>query len=162
VTSASRPTATLPFTRSQAKPASGRPPGPARTAGPAGLDDREPFLPEGVARGKSGDNAASPLPAVGVFDHDCVAATALLVAHLVIAAGIAAGAVMVVRAAEKNSRERLLALTAAVIVAVTIGAGVLTLATKSNWWSYLMAVGFLGGFLAYGALLGGRKRDRVS
>jgi amino acid permease len=38
-------------------------------------------------------------------------------------------------------------------VAVTIGAGVLALATKSNWWSYLMAVGFLASLLIYFVLV---------
>lgn len=82
-----------------------------------------------------------------------IATTVLLVAHVVIAVGIAVGAIETVRVAAMSSTERALSLTAAAVVAATIGAGVLTLATKSNWWSYLMAAGFLASLLIYVALL---------
>jgi hypothetical protein len=39
-----------------------------------------------------------------------------------------------------------------VLIAVTFIAGVLTLWLKSDWWSYAMALGFIGSFLSYGSL----------
>ncbi|HYZ51956.1 MAG TPA: hypothetical protein VE733_00380 [Streptosporangiaceae bacterium] len=38
-------------------------------------------------------------------------------------------------------------------IAVAVAAGILTLAIKSNWWSYAMAAGFIAAVLAYGSLL---------
>ena len=45
------------------------------------------------------------------------------------------------------------AITGAAAIAVAVGAGILTLITKNNWWSYTMAVGFIAALLAYGNLL---------
>jgi len=45
------------------------------------------------------------------------------------------------------------AITGAAAIAVAVVAGILTLATKNNWWSYTMAVGFIAALLAYGNLL---------
>jgi hypothetical protein len=36
---------------------------------------------------------------------------------------------------------------------LTFGAGVTTLITNSNWWSYAMAVGFIVALLGYVSLL---------
>jgi len=81
------------------------------------------------------------------------ASTVFLVAHVVIALGMAAGAVMVIRAgAGPRSRWRLETWGAAAI-AVTIAAGILTMVTKSNWWSYVLALGFIASLLTYGGLL---------
>ncbi len=81
------------------------------------------------------------------------ARTVFLVAHVVIALGMAAGAVMVIRAgAGPRSRWRLETWGAAAI-AVTIAAGILTMVTKSNWWSYVLALGFIASLLTYGGLL---------
>ena len=41
----------------------------------------------------------------------------------------------------------------AAAIAATIAAGVLTMITKSNWWSYAMAAGFIASLLIYGGLL---------
>lgn len=90
-----------------------------------------------------------------------VATTVLLVGHIVVAIAIAIGALEAVRAAEKGGRERRLALIGAAVVVVTIGAGALTVATSSNWWSYLMAVGFLAALLIYVALLVRAPRERA-
>ncbi len=38
-------------------------------------------------------------------------------------------------------------------ITVTVAAGILTTITKSNWWSYLMALGFITSLLIYGSLL---------
>jgi len=45
------------------------------------------------------------------------------------------------------------AITGAAAIAVAVVAGILTLITKNNWWSYTMAVGFIAALLAYGSLL---------
>ena len=44
------------------------------------------------------------------------------------------------------------AITGAAAIAVAVGAGILTLITKNNWWSYTMAVGFIAALLASAAL----------
>jgi hypothetical protein len=36
---------------------------------------------------------------------------------------------------------------------VTVAAGILTMLTTSNWWSFAMAAGFIAAFLIYGNLL---------
>ena len=45
------------------------------------------------------------------------------------------------------------AITGAAAIAVAVGAGILTLITKNNWWSYTTAVGFITALPAYGSLL---------
>lgn len=42
---------------------------------------------------------------------------------------------------------------AGVLVAFIAGVFVMATTTGDSWWSYLMTIGFLGAFLAYGALL---------
>ena len=65
-----------------------------------------------------------------------------------------AGAFVVVRAAARaGSRWRRLAIWGAAAIVVTVGAGILTLITKSNWWSYAMAVGFIASLLIYGGIV---------
>lgn len=41
----------------------------------------------------------------------------------------------------------------AAAIAAALAAGVLTTITKSNWWSYAMAAGFVASLLSYGSLL---------
>ncbi len=87
-----------------------------------------------------------------------IASTVLLAAHVLIALGLAAGAVMVIRAAAGGgTRQRQLAWWSAAIIAVTIAAGVLTTITKSNGWSYAMAAGFVVSLGLYAGLLAGGK-----
>ncbi|MBO0774910.1 MAG: hypothetical protein J2P34_01240, partial [Actinobacteria bacterium] len=38
-------------------------------------------------------------------------------------------------------------------IGVTVTAGILTLLTSSNWWSYAMAAGFAAALLTYASLL---------
>ena len=41
----------------------------------------------------------------------------------------------------------------ATAIAMAAAAGILTLITKGDWWSYAMAVGFIAALLASGSLL---------
>ena len=80
--------------------------------------------------------------------------TVLLGLHVVVAIGLLAGAVMVIRAARGGGkRPRQLARAGAVLIGLTVIAGVMTVITKNNWWSYTMAVGFIASMLLYGSLL---------
>jgi hypothetical protein len=83
-----------------------------------------------------------------------VASIAFLAAHVLVAVGLVAGTVMVQRAASRlRGRYRRQAITGTAAVTVAVVAGILTLIIKSNWWSYLMAVGFIAALLANGSLL---------
>ena len=81
------------------------------------------------------------------------ATIAFLAAHIVVAAGLLAFAVVIVRAAARAGRWRRPAIWGAAAIVVTVGAGILTLITKSNWWSYAMAVGFTASLLIYGGIV---------
>lgn len=83
-----------------------------------------------------------------------VASIAFLAAHALIALGLVAGTVMLLQAAARvGGRWRGQALAEATAIAVAVAAGILTLITKDNWWSYAMAVGFIAALLAGGSLL---------
>jgi len=83
-----------------------------------------------------------------------VASLAFLAAHTLIALGLVLGAVMLLRAtSDGRSTWRRLAILGATAISVTTAAGVLTLLTKSNWWSYAMAAGFIAALLIYGSIL---------
>ncbi|HLO31468.1 MAG TPA: hypothetical protein VK249_20120 [Anaerolineales bacterium] len=73
--------------------------------------------------------------------------------HVLIAVGLVIGSVitlrLTLRAAPQLGR---LAWIGLALIAVTFGAGVLTVWLKSDWWSYVMALGFIGSFLIYGSL----------
>jgi hypothetical protein len=78
----------------------------------------------------------------------------LLGLHIVAAIGLIGGAVMVIRAARGGGdRRRQLARSGAVLIGLTVIAGVMTVITKNNWWSYTMATGFIASVLLYGSLL---------
>jgi len=80
--------------------------------------------------------------------------TVLLGLHVVVAIGLLAGAVMVIRAARGGGkRPRQLARSGAVLIGLTVIAGIMTVITKNNWWSYTMAAGFIASMLLYGSLL---------
>jgi hypothetical protein len=69
-----------------------------------------------------------------------LASIALLAAHALIAFGIAVGTVLLLRAAARlGGRWRRQATAGAAAIAVAVAAGILTLTTGSNWWSYAMA-----------------------
>ena len=83
-----------------------------------------------------------------------LASIAFLAAHALIALGLLVGTTMLLRAATGlGGRWRRLATAGAVAIVAAFVAGVLTLITKNNWWSYTMAVGFIAALLAYGSLL---------
>jgi hypothetical protein len=82
------------------------------------------------------------------------ATTVFLAAHALITLGLLAGAVMIIRAAGRpRAPSRQLATGGAIAIAATTAAGILTMTTKSNWWSYSMALGFITSLLVYGSLL---------
>jgi hypothetical protein len=80
------------------------------------------------------------------------ATAVFLAAHVLITLGLLAGAVMIIRAAAR-APSRPLAIEGAIAIAATTAAGIFTMITKSNRWSYTMALGFIASLLAYGGLL---------
>ena|SRR5437868_3143117 len=86
--------------------------------------------------------------------------TVFVVLHSLIALGLAFGAVQVFRLARPaDQRTRQLATYGLIAIVATIVAGIATLSTKNNWWSYAMAVGFASALLMYGGLLLGRAKQ---
>jgi hypothetical protein len=79
--------------------------------------------------------------------------SALLGLHVLVGVALIGGAAGVVRAARGSDRQRRLARWGAAAIVLTFGAGVTTLITNSNWWSYAMAVGFVVSLLVYGGLV---------
>ena len=73
--------------------------------------------------------------------------------HVLIAVGLVIGSVITLRLTRSAAPQlgRLAGIGVALIV-VTFIAGVLTVWLKNDWWSYVMALGFIGSFLIYGAL----------
>lgn len=83
-----------------------------------------------------------------------IAGLAFLAAHVLIALGLVLRAVMILRAIPRGSGMwRKQAILGAAAISATTAAGVLTLLTKSNWWSYAMAAGFITALLTYGSIL---------
>jgi heme A synthase len=74
--------------------------------------------------------------------------------HVVVAIALAAVAVRTVRAARSSGEGVLrLARGGAAMIGLTFAAGVITVITNNDWWSYAMAVGFIASLLVYGSLL---------
>ena len=73
--------------------------------------------------------------------------------HALIGVGLVIGSVTTLRLTRSAAPQlgRLAGIGVA-LIAVTFIAGVLTLWLKSDWWSYIMALGFIGSFLIYGSL----------
>lgn len=81
------------------------------------------------------------------------ATTVFLALHALVAAGLLGHAVLIIMVAQKADPTRLRqAAAGASAIVITFIAGVATLYTKSNWWSFIMAAGFLASFLIYGHL----------
>lgn len=81
------------------------------------------------------------------------ASNIFLILHMLVAIGLIVGAIRIVISAQKQEKTILtLAKVGSAAIGVAVIAGILTLATKSNWWSYLMAVGFIAGIGVYGRL----------
>lgn len=81
------------------------------------------------------------------------ASNVLLGLHVLVAIVLIAGAAGVIRAARGSDRQKRLARWGAAAIVLTFGAGITTLITNSNWWSYAMAVGFIVALLVYVSLL---------
>ncbi len=71
--------------------------------------------------------------------------------HVLISLGLLVGAGLTIRLAGTNLRR--LAGIGALLGVITFLAGILTLAFDNNWWSYLMAAGFIASYLVYIRLL---------
>lgn len=77
----------------------------------------------------------------------------LLGLHVLISLGLLVGAGISLSLARKAGEPFVrFAWIGATGIAITVTAGILTTATKSNWWSYLMALGFMASLLLYGAV----------
>jgi len=82
-----------------------------------------------------------------------VATTIFLILHVLLGIALLASAVLVVRAASRTSGGMgTLAVSAATLLVVSFVAGILTLASGNDWWSFLMAAGFILSLLVYGSL----------
>ena len=82
-----------------------------------------------------------------------VATMIFLGVHVAIGIGLVIGSLLAVkRASAVAPRFVRHAWMGVAVVAITFISGVLVMATESNWWSYLMATGFLAAFLLYGAM----------
>lgn len=82
------------------------------------------------------------------------ASIGILSAHVVVTAGLVAGAALIIRATAGTQRwRRWLARGGAAAIGAAAVAGIITLITRSGWWSYGMAVGFTAALAAYGGLL---------
>ena len=83
-----------------------------------------------------------------------LASMVFLAVHALIALGLVIGSVLLLRAAARlGGRWRGQGIAGAAAIAMAVAAGILTVITSSNWWSYAMAVGFIAAVLAYGSLL---------
>jgi peptidoglycan/LPS O-acetylase OafA/YrhL len=81
------------------------------------------------------------------------ATTTFLILHALVGLGLLGGGFAALRpAATLGGRAKTLTQAGLLVVLVTVVAGILTSATKSNWWSYLMAAGFLAALYIYGSL----------
>jgi len=82
------------------------------------------------------------------------ASNVLLGLHALVAIALVALAVRIIRAARASGEgSRRLVHWGAATTGLTFVAGVITMITKNNWWSYAMAVGFIASLLLYGSLL---------
>ena len=78
---------------------------------------------------------------------------ALLGLHVLVAVGLVVGAILTVRLTTKlPGNYPALARGAGASVGLAIVGGILNVFLKSEWWSYLMAVGFIAAFIIYGLL----------
>ena len=78
----------------------------------------------------------------------------LLGLHVLVGIGLIVSAAMATRASRALDGDlRTLARFGGAGIGVTFVFGILTVATGSDWWSYLMGVGFIGSLLLYGKIL---------
>jgi hypothetical protein len=82
-----------------------------------------------------------------------VATGILLGLHILLSLGLLVGAALCLwRSGPLDDAMRNQALIGAVLLVVSFVAGILNTALGSNWWSFLMAVGFIGAFVVYGRI----------
>jgi hypothetical protein len=78
----------------------------------------------------------------------------LLGLHILVGIGLLVSAIMATRASRSfDGSLRNLVRFGGAGIGITFVFGVLTVATGSDWWSYLMGVGFIGSLLIYGKIL---------
>ena len=84
--------------------------------------------------------------------------------HALIGLGLLVGAFLTIRLASAAGENLMrLAWVGGLLVLITFIAGVLTLAFNNDWWSYLMAAGFIASYLVYiGLLMQARGQATVS
>lgn len=82
------------------------------------------------------------------------ASICLLVLHVLVAIGLIVGAVQIRTLSEKAGAPfRTFGMVGSAGVGVAFLGGILTMATHgNNWWSYVMAVGFISAMIGYGRL----------
>ena len=82
------------------------------------------------------------------------ASTIFLVLHGLLGIGLIVNASLIIRLSLKtNSALARQAQIGAAVIVLTFIAGIITSETKSNWWSFAMAVGFAASLPIYGMLL---------
>ncbi len=90
------------------------------------------------------------------------ATTIFLGLHALIGLGLLVGAALTIRLSAAGTDLRRLAGIGALLIVITFVAGVLTLALDNNWWSYLMAAGFIASYLVYIGMLMQARQTPVS
>jgi hypothetical protein len=80
------------------------------------------------------------------------ATSILLGLHMLIGLGLLVGSIAIVIKGRSSAFVRQIWFGLLTII-ITIFCGVMTVATKSNWWSYGMSIGFIANFWIYGLLL---------
>jgi hypothetical protein len=77
----------------------------------------------------------------------------LLGLHILLSVGLLVGAALcLLRSGPLDDPMRNQVLLGAVLVVVSLVAGILDTSLGSNWWSFLMAVGFIGALVVYGQI----------
>ena len=80
--------------------------------------------------------------------------SALLGLHILVSLGlIVVAALTIWRSGPLDRQSTNQAWVGGILIVISTVAGVLATSAESNWWSYLMAVGFIASFVVYGNLL---------
>lgn len=83
-----------------------------------------------------------------------IASAVSLGLHTLLALGLLVGAILTVKRARAiDAKYVRVAWSGAMFIIITIAAGVLTIVLGNDWWSYIMAAGFIATFVVYGKLL---------
>jgi len=76
----------------------------------------------------------------------------LLGLHVLVSIGLVVGAFLTVRIAHELTSYSRLARIGGASIGIALLAGILNLAFKSDWWSFLMSIGFISAVVCYGLL----------